>query len=576
MNFPSSALVEAGLRPLRRSALLRRLRTTRLGARVAWRIMGWRAQLDGYGPARLARLAARRGLYETAPASGLFSLLTTVWNTDPAYLDVLAASLFGQDGDPPFEWVMLDNGSTDPRTRAALAALAQHPAVRLERVERNLGIIGGMRRCLERATGRYVLPLDSDDRLEPDCLRILAWHIERHDHPALLYTDEDKLFGTQHCQPYFKPDWDPVLFVNACYIAHLCALDRQRALALGVYSDDAYEGCHDWDSFLRFWQAGERPLHVPEVVYSWRMHPGSTSGNIRAKDYIYASQRALLTRVVTAAAHPERYEIELSPLFPGSPNWHVRRLPVAPRPLVTVVIGDPDTAAVAVWRADSRYPQQSWVAISAVTPLAADQLIEQARTAQAGGALVRLLWDAVAPAPGYDAAAMLWEAVGLFELFADTAMVGGRIVDQAGRIGAAGAYLGFGLGCDCPDVGRRLDDPGYHGQMWQQRSVGAVAAALAVIEPGFLIETLEAHRDIRLSLAYLGAWCGAQARRSARRIVYSPFMVGRAARWDAVPETERTAFRDRYRDLITDEPSLSPRLDRAVGTRYRAATAGGV
>jgi len=570
LNSLSAALVEAVLRSLRRSAQLRRLRATRLGARLAWHMIAWRAHLDGYGSARQTRLAARRGLYAATPAPGLFSFLTTVWNTDPAYLEVLAASVFGQDGDPPFEWVLLDNGSTDPGTRAVLAGLAKHPAVRLERFERNLGIIGGMRRCLERATGRYVLPLDSDDRLEPDCLRILAWHIARHGHPALLYTDEDKLFGDVHCLPYFKPDWDPVLFVNACYIAHLCALDRQRALALGVYGDPAYEGCHDWDSFLRFWQAGDRPLHVPEVVYDWRMHPGSTSGNIRAKDYVYASQRALLARFVAAAPHPERYEIELSPLFSGSPNWHIRRLPMAARPLVTIVIGDPDGPTVAAWRAGSTYPRQRWEAAPAITPLAGDRLIELARAAAAEGALLRLLADDVAPMPGFDDAAVLWEALGLFELFADTAMVGGRIVDSAGRIRAAGAYLGFGLGCDCPDVGRRLDDPGYQGQMWQQRSVGAVAAALAVIEPGLLIETLEAHRDLRLSLAYLGAWCGAQARRGGRRIVYSPFLAGRAARWDKVPAAERAAFLDRHRDLLADEPLLSPRLDRAAGTRYRA------
>jgi hypothetical protein len=559
--------VERLIRPLRHNRLLRRWRETSLGQRLAWRI---HARLAAYEPARQARLVMRRRLYSAVPAPGLFSLITPVWDTDPVHLQALADSVFGQDGDPPFEWVIHDNASTDPRTLACLAALAAHPAVTIERSRHNLGIIGGMRRCLERAGGRYVLPLDHDDYLYPDALRIVAWHLAEHDYPALLYTDEDKLYGTQHCYPFFKPDWDPVLFVNASYIAHLCALDRQRALALGVYSDRTYEGCHDWDSFLRFWQAGDRPAHVPEVLYGWRIHPGSTSGNIRAKDYVYASQRALLKRFVAAARHPERYEIEPSPLFPGSPNWHIRRLPVAPRPMVTIVIGDPDGPTVAAWRGGSGYQLQRWAAAPASTPLAGDRLIGLARAAAAEGALVRLLADDIAPLPGFDDDAVLWEAVGLFELFADTAMVGGRIVDPASRIRAAGAYFGFGLGCDCPDVGRRLDDPGYQGQMWQQRSVGAVAAALAVIEPGLLIETLEAHRDLRLSLAYLGAWCGAQARRGGRRVVYSPFLAGRAARWDEVPAAERAAFLDRHRDLVADEPLLSPRLDRAAGTRYRA------
>jgi hypothetical protein len=554
------ALLEHAVRRLRRSAMLRRLRATRLGALLAWRMIAWRARLEGYGAARQARLAARRSLYPAVPEPGLCSFLTTVWNTDPAYLEVLAASLFGQDGDPAFEWVLLDNGSSDARTRAALAGLAKHPAVRLERVEHNLGIIGGMRRCLERATGRYVLPLDSDDRLEPDCLRVLAWHIAQADYPALLYTDEDKLFGDVHCQPYFKPDWDPVLFVNVAYVAHLCALDRQRALTLGVYGDRTYEGCHDWDSFLRFWQGGDRPVHVPEVLYGWRMHPGSTSGDIRAKDFIYASQRALLARFVASRVAPERYDIELNRFFPGTPNWHIRRLPVAPRPIATIVLGDPAGPAVARWRRDTSYPSQRWHAVASDTPVEA--LLTIARAALTEGALIRLLWDQVEPVAPSNDAGVLWEAVGLVELFPDTAMIGGRIVDPRHRIRSAGGYFGYGRCCDGPDAGRGLDEPGYQAQLWQQHSVSAVSSALAVLAPGLLIATIETHRGLALSLPYLGAWCGAQARRAGQRVVYSPYLIGRsAADWDAlVDEAERAVFRLRHGDLMPDAALPSARL----------------
>ncbi|HUA54763.1 MAG TPA: hypothetical protein VMB81_21475, partial [Candidatus Sulfotelmatobacter sp.] len=439
-------------------------------------------------------------------------------------------------------------------------------------------IVGGLRTCLERATGRYVLPLDSDDRLDPDALRILAWHITRHDHPALLYTDEDKLYDDVFCYPYFKPDWDPVLFANSCYIAHLTALDRARALALGVYGDAAYEGCHDWDSFVRFAQAGATPVHVAEVVYSWRMHAGSTSGNIRAKDYIYASQRALQQRLVAATPHPERFAIELSPLFPGSPNWRIRRLPEVPRPVVTVVLGDPDGAAPTAWRTGSTYPAQRWTALPAAAPLALDALAEIARAAAQDDALVRLVADTVAPLAPCDDAAALWEAVGLFERFADAAMVGGRIVDARGRIVAAGAYLGFGAGCDCPDVGRPLDDPGYQGQMWQQRSVSAVAAELAVIDPGFLVAAIAACRDGAVSLAGLGAWCGALARRSRRRVVYTPFLTGRAAAGLAAPSrAESRRWLERNADVIPDTALLSPRLTRTEpGYRPAPEDAAGV
>jgi hypothetical protein len=468
--------------------------------------------------------------------------------------------VLGQDGEPPFEWLIHDNASTDEGTRACLAALAAHPAVTIERSDRNLGIIGGLRRCLERAGGRYVLPLDHDDYLYPDALRIVAWHLAEHDYPALLYTDEDKLYGTRHCQPYFKPDWDPVLFVNVAYIAHLCAFDRARGLALGLWSDRTYEGCHDWDGFMRFWQAGHTPAHVPEVLYGWRIHPGSTSGNSGAKRFVFDSQRALLARFVAGLAAPERYEVELNPCFPGTPNWHIRRLPVAPRPVTTIVLGDPAAPAVARWRTGSRYPEQSWQAVGSDASPA--DLLPLAQAAQAAGALLRLLWDQVEPVAPAPDDGMLWEAIGLVELFPDTAMIGGRIVDARDRIRQAGGYFGYGRGCDGPDAGRRLDEPGYQAQSWQQHSVSAVSAALAVLDPALLIATIEAHRGLPLSLAYLGAWCGAQARRTGRRVVYSPFLIGRsAADWDTrVGEPERAAFRARHGDLMPDRALRSPHL----------------
>src|ERR1700683_3358576 len=114
--------------------------------------------------------------------------------------------------------------------------------------------------------------------------------IQSNNYPPLLYSDEDHLLGNLTIDPYFKPGWDPVLFVNSCYIAHLCAIDRRLGERLGIYTDSETNGYHDWDSFTRFVRAGYTAVHIPEVLYSWRMHPNSTAANSASKDYIYTSQ----------------------------------------------------------------------------------------------------------------------------------------------------------------------------------------------------------------------------------------------------------------------------------------------
>jgi len=485
--------------------------------------------------------------------------MTTVWNTDVEYVRVLAESVIGQRGGTEFEWIILDNGSNNAATIRYLDSLRTHRCVRLYRVEANLGIIGGMRYCLERATGRYVLPLDSDDYLYPDCVRVLCWHIRQYNYPALLYTDEDKLRDGQFADAYFKPAWDPVLFVNSCYIAHLCAIERQRALELGVYTDEQAEGCHDWDTFIRFMLAGEEPRHVPEVVYSWRMHPQSTAGNIDSKSYIHDSHDVVLRKVIAAQPDPALYSLELSPLFNGTPDRWFRRKASQPRAVVTVELHEGRSGT-----AQEASKEQS----SATLPVTADvrELAGVASAACAQGALLHLLWRRAVPESGD----WIWEAIGLMELFPDTVMVGGRIC-RDGTVLAAGSYFGFGRGCDSPDRGRAIGDPGYFAQMWKQHSVSAVSSQHAVIDPRFLLEFIEQLPAARVGIPYLGAWLGAYARRTGRRVVYTPFMTATCdTDWDAlVSDEERAAFVATNRDVVPEIRLLSPHLGLTPQTAYQ-------
>ncbi|MCH7477226.1 MAG: glycosyltransferase [SAR324 cluster bacterium] len=309
---------------LRRLGFLRRIARSPAGGRLLRTYLQFLPQHRGYQRWIAQRLRERERLYPARLEPGLLSLVTPVWNTRPEFLTVLLDSLLGQTAGLGFEWIVLDNGSTNPGTIAFLRRLGEHPFVRLSRVEQNLGIMGGMRRGLEQATGRYILPLDSDDFLYPDCLEIFAWHIKEHGHPPFLYSDEDILDGEVSVFPYSKPDWDPVLFLNSCYISHLCAIDRRLALDLGAYSDHAAHGSHDWDTFVRFLIAGHTPVHVPEIVYSWRMHAQSTAGgNIATKTFVYDSQRTVLNKFLASRPASGRYYLEQSPLFRFTPKGWV-------------------------------------------------------------------------------------------------------------------------------------------------------------------------------------------------------------------------------------------------------------
>jgi hypothetical protein len=117
-----------------------------------------------------------------------------------------------------------------------------------------------------------------------------------------------------------------------------------------------------------------------------------------------------------------------------------------------------------------------------------------------------------------------WEALGVFELHPDTAMVGGRVFDAAGRVVSAGEVFGMDGLLGCPDRQWHDGHPGYYGLFICQRTVDAVASGFFVSKAGFLREALAGLPDT-CTPALLGGWLGAIARRWGRRVVYSPHLA---------------------------------------------------
>jgi glycosyltransferase involved in cell wall biosynthesis len=466
-------------------------------------------------------LERRRALYQAPLQRGLLSIATPVWDGTPlAFLELLADSIAVQNGDGACEWVVLDNGCQKADVLAYLEKLKARRGVKVCRNARNEGIVGGLRSCLEQASGRYLLPVDSDDWLYPDCLQIVQAWIQQNDYPPLLYSDEDKVIGQHAVQPYFKPDFDPVLLLNSAYIAHLGVIDRKLALELGAYSDRKAEGSPDWDCFVRFYAAGHAAVHITEVIYSWRMHPESTADDAGSKPYIHESQRTVLQRFLDSRGLADVQEIVYSPLLPGSCDWWYRRKREA-------------------------LPEMVFIRPGKETPL------DLLRLAGPNDGLIGLLAESVTA----ESDDWQWDALALFERHADAVMIGGRIVGSDGVIRDGGQVMGFGSGCECPDRGRPVVDPGYFTQMRKQRSVSAVSSRFAVIKRSFLRAMYEAGELEGVSTAFLGAWAGAFALRRKQRIIYSPFLSGRSDfDWDElITAEERARFLDRNKDILPDQ-----------------------
>lgn len=102
------------------------------------------------------------------------------------------------------------------------------------------------------------------------------------------YTDSDKVSedGKTYSEPCFKPDFNIDLLRCQNYICHLTVLRKSLIDKVG-YLNPEYNGVQDYDYILRCVEQTEKIVHIPKVLYHWRMCPGSVAVDSENKAYTY-------------------------------------------------------------------------------------------------------------------------------------------------------------------------------------------------------------------------------------------------------------------------------------------------
>ncbi len=276
-----------------------------------------------------------------SPSAPSFSIITAVYSkTDPdLFLETVKA--IAEQSYRNFEWIVLRHGEIPERLVSILEDLSKKKDIVIHSLEENLGILGGMRFCLENAQQSYVVPLDSDDLIIPEALAVIARHIESASdkRPDLCYTDEAWLNGT-NISPIFRSNFDPMLNFSASTVWHLMAFKREAALELKVYSDENTEYCHDWDTLTRFYTGRKYISHIPEVAYLWRQHSGSTSNNGGAYTRSHTSQKAVLSSAIDRLGQTGRLGVEEFPIWRDTKEFRYRWFGNWPKDCYLILLGD--------------------------------------------------------------------------------------------------------------------------------------------------------------------------------------------------------------------------------------------
>jgi GT2 family glycosyltransferase len=468
-----------------------------------------------------------------------FSIVMPVYNPSPVWLRRAIESVCHQIY-PNWELCIVDDASTNPDVIQDLKEMvAKDPRISIQIRTKNGNISAASNDALSMAQGEWVVFMDHDDELKEDALFWIARAIGTKERASIIYSDEDKIGedGVRR-DPHFKTEWNPALLLSYNYFCHLLAIRKDLVNQAGGFRE-GFEGAQDYDLILRCIEHidPETILHVPRVLYHWRIHSQSSASDIRVK---YGAREAGACAI---ADHLARKEIaaKVSSVESGYRVEFVQ----TQKPRVTILIPTKDQANLLRTCVDSLlsktdYPNREILLIdnkSEASEARALLLSYQTKgmrvlkdegpfnysrlnnlaSRAAEGDLLLLLNNDIEPMHSD------WLDVMVNEISQkDVGAVGAKLLYPDGKIQHGGVITGLGgvAGHSHKNLSGRF--PGYFSRLSLTQDLSAVTAACMLVRKEVFVK-VGGLDQVNLSIAFNDVDLCLKIRELGWRIVWTPF-----------------------------------------------------
>ena len=494
------------------------------------------AQSLQVGPVQEAMTMAFAGRADTP----LLSFISPTYETPPDYLRDLLSS-FAAEQASYAELILVDDGSKGVATSAALDRAEALSGVTVIRNAANAGIAVTTNTGIAAARGDWIAFIDHDDAFAPGAIAMIARAISDFPEADFFYTDE--IIANAALDPigsFCKPSFDSVLLSGQNFINHLSVFRRTRLQALGGLRVDR-DGSQDYDLLLRY-LADPKPgtiIHIPFLAYMWRRIENSYSAVNR--DRSLENARNALGIAYARAGRA----VIVDPA--DNADFHRVRFPNAPKPLVSVIIPNRDSLAlitriVADLRERTNYRDIEIIVVDNGTT---DPEVSRFYAAETGDDFILDL--VVEP---FDFAGMcnrgaarargsaflflnndveVLDADWLAEMveclaFADTGIVGAKLLYPNGTIQHAGVIVGLGDAAGHWYVEDPADEPGPMGRLAVRQTMTAVTGACMLVTRA-CFDAVGGFDAAAFPIAYNDIDLCIRARSAGFRTVWTPFAV---------------------------------------------------
>ncbi len=225
------------------------------------------------------------------------SIIVPMYNTPVKFFEELVDGLIDQTYS---NWELCLADGSNEKNKALEPIYNKDSRIKYKFLEENRGISGNTNAALELATGDYIALLDHDDLLPKFSLYEIVKCINQNPNVEFIYTDEDKFekLDSKRYDPYFKSDFAPDTLRANNYICHFSVFRKDIMDKLGGFRSE-FDGAQDYDIILRMSEIATNIIHIPKILYHWRVHALSTAkSGATAKPYAYeAGKKAIQSHI---------------------------------------------------------------------------------------------------------------------------------------------------------------------------------------------------------------------------------------------------------------------------------------
>lgn len=196
-----------------------------------------------------------------------YSIIIPCYNTLNTVLETLASVKEQEYSN--WEAIIVNDGSPDNLEDLVLDYIKDDKRFKYFKKE-NGGLASARNFGIEKSTGDYILPLDSDNKVRPQFLQWATEILTKNNNISVLYGDAQR-FGEVSSywevgayNKYKLLKWN---YIDACAIIKKSVFDT-----LGLYdSNMPHQGLEDWDLWLRCTENKLNFYYLKKITFDYRV-----------------------------------------------------------------------------------------------------------------------------------------------------------------------------------------------------------------------------------------------------------------------------------------------------------------